>query len=301
MASAGAAIWFAPSAEASSQVWEGCNQLALFVAAHVRSPVCRRCRPAYILRRCAGWPQVALRRAGQECPILQGVPRRPWMTGGRVRLGRACAERELFLNSFVPVLTRRGPRARNACVIRDAQSGKASWHACAALSASARSPRERERLDPISNFQIRSVPQAQLLSPHSHTKAVPLMGLIMHVSSCQVAKTTIIRVFLILIGIGARRPQGPKHLSKAPIIRAGRAARPQPPLPPSCSPTPSCLSALASVLFALSPAPHPLSRSLALALSAGTGCNVLSACGIIDTTNPTESHDRRWAPRDDAH
>ena len=121
MASAGAAIWFAPSAEASSQVWEGCNQLALFVAAHVRSPVCRRCRPAYILRRCAGWPQVALRRAGQECPILQGVPRRPWMTGGRVRLGRACAERELFLNSFVPVLTRRGPRARNTCVTRDAQ------------------------------------------------------------------------------------------------------------------------------------------------------------------------------------
>ena len=119
-----------------------------------------------------------------------------------------CAERKLFLNSFVPVLTRRGPRARNACVIRDAQSGKASWHACAALSASARSPRERERLDPISNFQIRFGPQLLIviLKPYLSWASSCTM------SSCQVAKTTIIRVFLILIGIGAARPQGPKHL-----------------------------------------------------------------------------------------
>ena len=38
-----------------------------------------------------------------------------------MRLGRACAERELFLKSSVPVLTRRGPRGGNTCATRDAQ------------------------------------------------------------------------------------------------------------------------------------------------------------------------------------
>ena len=38
-----------------------------------------------------------------------------------MRLSRACAERELFLKSSVPMLTRRGPRGRNTCATRDAQ------------------------------------------------------------------------------------------------------------------------------------------------------------------------------------
>ena len=90
-------------------------------------------------------------------------------------------------------LTRRGPRARNTCVIRDAQGGKASRHACAALSATTFHDMRLRRLTTI-NHALRSYiyrsavrsmcpgPPADLPSAYPHlaftrkTTNLPLCG-----------------------------------------------------------------------------------------------------------------------------